>query len=519
MRALTIAGTTTIGALILLSGCASMRIDAESRALTAYLDAEFEEQLAFSPEFQTSLGRKTNYDQLDDRSEAAADAQLEWRRESVAEMEARFDVASLNDDARLSYEIWRYALERAERAAQFRRHDFVFGRYGEHSSIPTFLINNHRVDDAADMEDYNARLRALGPALDQSLERAQLAAEDGIRMPRFDYERTIAEARGLLDGLPFTETEVNSPLFADAKEKINALYDAGEIDDAEADALLSEAEAALLDFAGPAYERVIRWAQADIDNAPSGVVGAIAYPDGEAWYETALALNTTTDMTADEVHELGLSEVARIQAQMEAIKDEVGFEGSLAEFFIFTRTDDQFYLPNTDEGRAEYLARAENIIRTMEARLPDYFGLLPEAPLEVRRVEAFREEDGGAAHYRAAAPDGSRPGTFYSHLSDMRAMPTYHLERVSYHEGLPGHHLQISIARELEDVPTFRTVYGYSAYSEGWGLYSEELAKEMGFYEDPYSEFGQLAGELWRAVRLVVDTGIHAKGWSEEEAV
>ncbi|MBU2098628.1 MAG: DUF885 domain-containing protein, partial [Gammaproteobacteria bacterium] len=194
-------------------------------------------------------------------------------------------------------------------------------------------------------------------------------------------------------------------------------------------------------------------------------------------------------------------------------------DGSLAEFFVFMREDPQFYFPNTDEGRQGYLDLANEYLDAMNEKLPEYFGILPKAGLVVRRVEAFREQDGAAQHYMSGTPDGSRPGVFYAHLSDMRAMPRYQLENISYHEGNPGHHMQISIQQELTGIPRFRTQYGYTAFSEGWGLYTEALGKDMGFYTDPYSDFGRLAGEIWRAIRLVVDTGMHAKQWSEEQAV
>jgi uncharacterized protein (DUF885 family) len=204
---------------------------------------------------------------------------------------------------------------------------------------------------------------------------------------------------------------------------------------------------------------------------------------------------------------------------MEKIKEDVGFEGTLQEFFAFLREDPQFYFPDTDEGREGYLQAARDHIATISARLPDYFGTLPKADLEVKRVEPFREQPGAAQHYFPGTPDGSRPGVYYAHLSDMNAMPKHQLEVVAYHEGNPGHHMQISIAQELESVPKFRTQSFVNAYSEGWGLYAERLAREMGAYEDPYSNFGRLSSEIWRAIRLVVDTGLHAKGWSEQEAV
>jgi len=200
------------------------------------------------------------------------------------------------------------------------------------------------------------------------------------------------------------------------------------------------------------------------------------------------------------------------------VKEQTGFKGTLEEFFVFMRTDKRFYLPNTDAGAAEYVKLADGYLTGMKAKLPEYFGILPKADLVVKRVEPFREQPGGAQHYMAGTPDGSRPGVFYAHLSDMNAMPTYQLENIAYHEGLPGHHMQISIQQELTGLPKFRTQYGYGAYSEGWGLYSEALAKEMGFDVDPYNDFGRLSGEIWRAIRLVVDTGIHSKGWTQEEA-
>jgi uncharacterized protein (DUF885 family) len=228
---------------------------------------------------------------------------------------------------------------------------------------------------------------------------------------------------------------------------------------------------------------------------------------------------TTLPLSADEIHATGRSEVARIQEEMESIKRQVGFEGSLQEFFNFMRENDDFYFDNTDQGRADYLAMADQVLVDVATKLPDYFGLLPKASLEVRRVEAFRESAGGAAHYRKGTPDGSRPGVFYVHLADMRAVAINRLENLAYHEGLPGHHMQRSIQQELTDIPKFRADGGYTAYTEGWGLYAEFLAKEMGGYPDPYSEMGRLSSEIWRSVRLVVDTAIHTKGWSEDQAV
>ena len=250
-------------------------------------------------------------------------------------------------------------------------------------------------------------------------------------------------------------------------------------------------------------------------------LAAGALPDGEAYYAYLIRQYTTReDLTAQQIHQIGLDEVARIHGEMNAIRERVGFEGDLQAFFANVRTAEWNFFPDNDEGAQAYIDASKAAIANIEGQLPNYFGLLPKAALEVRRVEAFREQDGGAQHYREGTPDGSRPGIYYAHLSDMTAYPKNMLEVVAYHEGLPGHHMQISIAQELTGVPTFRTQYGYGAYIEGWGLYAEKLAKEMpATYADPYSDFGRLSSELWRAIRLVVDTGLHSKGWTEAEAI
>ncbi len=252
-------------------------------------------------------------------------------------------------------------------------------------------------------------------------------------------------------------------------------------------------------------------------------MGVSALPDGMSYYNERLANQTTTSLSAEEIHQIGLSEVARLRSEMEAVKAEFGFEGSLEAFFVFlreTKADSRLYYPDTDAGRQGYIDDATAAIEGIKAVLPDYFGILPKADMVVKRVEPFREQAGAAQHYSPSTPDGSRPGVYYAHLSDMTAMPKRELEVIAYHEGLPGHHMQIAIQQELEAVPSFRTQTGFTAYIEGWALYSEWLALEMpGTYTDPLSQFGRLGSEMWRAIRLVVDTGLHAKGWSEEEAV
>jgi uncharacterized protein (DUF885 family) len=494
-------------------------IERETARLNEWLDARYEEELAFSPMEKTFQGRKDDYDKLDDVSEAAEDTQLEWRRGTADELRNMFNYDALTPEAQISYDLWVYQLERAEAALPFRRRGYEFTqRGGAHIQIPQFLINFHRVDEEADMTAYIARLGEAGRLTEQSLERAKLAAGEGVHAPRFAYEAVLVQARAVVTGAPFGG-EGDAPLFADAKAKIDALVANGKIDAARAEELRAAAAAALTDRVKPAYDAVIAWVEADLANTDEVATGVWKLPDGPAFYAERLAAMTTTAMTADEVHELGLSEVARIQGEMEAIRQRVGFDGTLQELFAYVRKDPQFFFPSTDGGREAYLQAARDYLGVIEQRLPEYFGLLPKADLIVKRVEPFREEPGAAQHYFGGTPDGSRPGIYYAHLIDMSSMPKWDMESVAYHEGLPGHHMQISIAQELTGVPKFRTQLGVTAYSEGWGLYAEALAKEMGGYEDPYSDLGRLGNEIWRAVRLVVDTGLHAKRWTEEEAV
>ena len=493
---------------------------AETARINAWFDEQNEERLSFSPIELTMLGRKTQYDEIDQMSIAAQREYLDWFAASVAEMEAGFDYDLLDFEAKTSYDLWKYIYERNRDNFDFFHHEYIFEQMdGAHSFLPVVLLNYHSVASLSDMQAYITRIGGIARALGQQLDWAQSNAERGVRPPRFAYELVIDEAEGLLDGAPFTEGDGDAPLWVDAQAKIQGLVEDVGIDEATAAALREQARAALVNELQPAYQSLVSWLQQDLDNTDAEPQGVHALPDGENYYRQMLSSYTTTDLSAEEIHQIGLQEVERLRAEMEAIKDEVGFEGSMQEFFRFINTDEQFFYPDTDEGRQQFLADSEAYLNDIEAMLPEYFGILPRAELVVRRVEAFREQDGAPAHYYPSSEDGSIPGVYYAHLSDMTANPKYEMESVAYHEGLPGHHMQIAIAQELEAVPDFRGQFFFNAYTEGWGLYSEQLAWEMGQYEDPYSNFGRLSNEMWRAVRLVVDTGLHAMGWSEQQAI
>ncbi len=499
-------------------------IQAETERLNAWFDEQFEAELEYSPIQKTFLGRDSDQDKIDDLSEEAQDAALGRARASLAEMQANFDYDKLTDEAKTSWDISIYQMEQAEAALPFRTNGYVFTQMGGvHTFFPQLLISFHKVEDGEDMENYLSRIGESARAVDQLIAASKRNAATGVRPPYFAFELVIDAAQKIISGAPFDDSGADSDIWADTKRKVATLLENEKIDQARADQLTADIRTALLEKWRPAYERLIAWQKEDQANVSAEAAGVGSLPDGAAFYNERLANQTTTNLTADEIHEIGLSEVARLRSEMEAVRDEFGFEGTLPEFFTFlrdTKDDRRLYYPDTDEGRQGYIDDATAAIEKIKAELPNYFGILPKADLIVKRVEPFREQPGAAQHYFGGTPDGSRPGIYYAHLSDMTAMPKRELEVIAYHEGLPGHHMQISIAQELEGIPTFRTQAGFTAYSEGWGLYSERLAKEMpGTYQDPLSEFGRLGSEIWRAIRLVVDTGLHSKGWTEQQAI
>lgn len=484
-------------------------------ALAALFDRYDKAQLQRSPMLKANRGvRDADYGKWGDFSDARAASDLKQDMAFLAEMRRDFAKAPLSGESRLSYRLFEKMMERRAEAAKYRQLDLVFDQMnGAQSQLPAFLVNIHRVASLSEAEAYVERLRGLGPAIDQLAAIAGKRAKAGAAAPAWVYPHVINDARALLKGAPF-EAGADSSLLADFRGKVMKL----DIGEAEKARLLAEAEAALKESVGPAYRRLIPAMEAQAKlSRPGDGVGRL--PDGAAWYAERLKFHTTTDMTPEQIHQLGLSEVARIQAEMVALMPKLGVKGSLQDLFAYVRSSDALFFPDSEAGRQAYLAQAEAAIAAMQKRLPEAFATLPKAPLMVKRVEAFREKSAGKAFYQQPAPDGSRPGVYYANLYNMREMPKYELEALAFHEGLPGHHLQRSIQTELKDVPSFRKFGGFTAYSEGWGLYSEQLPHEMGMYSDAWQEFGRLKMDLWRAIRLVVDSGMHAKGWSREQAI
>ena len=468
-------------------------------------------QLAMSPVSKAYRGIvDESYGQWNELSDAADAKSQALDIATVSQMRDQFDRASLNTEDRLSYDLFEAKVARSTAAYEFRENYFLFDQMnGLQSFVPSFLINIHRVSDLATAEAYISRLQSADTLIDQAISESAERAAAGVTPPRWVYAYVISDAKNVIKGAPF-EAGDDSPIFADLKEKVGAL----EISDTEKNRLIAAGAAAMVDDMAPAYRRMIAEMERQQANAPTDD-GIWRLPRGAEYYAERLANYTTTDLSADQIHSLGLREVERIHGEMRAIMQTVGFEGTLQEFFAHLRGGDQYFYTT----REAYLADVAKVLGAMEAELPRYFNTLPKAELRVKPVEEFREKSAGKAFYQSPTPDGSRPGTYYVNLYNLRDMSKNELEALAYHEGVPGHHLQRAVQTELGDVPPFRRFGGVTAYTEGWGLYSEELGKDMGFYTDPYSDFGRLGMELWRAARLVVDTGIHHKRWSREQAI
>ncbi|MGV2494662.1 DUF885 domain-containing protein [Pelagerythrobacter aerophilus] len=465
-----------------------------------------EAQLALSPLGKAYRGiRDSDYDDWGDFTDAAEVREQELLQKTAATLRANFDPATLPEQDALSYRLFDAMAKRSATLFPYREYGYIFDQMnGAQSGLPAFLINIHSVADEEQARAYVSRIEGLGPVLDTLIAESRERAANGVMPPDWVYPYVISDIENLLNA-----GEENA-ILVDFAGKAKAL----ELDAAKEAELISAARAAWEDSAAPAYQRLLAEMKRQQANAPTDD-GIWRLPEGAAYYSALLKNYTTTDLTADQIHQIGLDNVARIHGEMRAIMQQVGFEGTLQEFFAHVRTDPRFYY----DTREEYLADVEKHRVAMEAALPQYFSTLPEDPLTVKPVEAFREKSAGKAFYSRPAPDGSRPGTYYVNLYNLKDMSKNELEALFYHEGLPGHHLQLSIQTQLGDVPPFRRFGGVTAYTEGWGLYAEELGKDMGFYTDPYSDFGRLGMELWRACRLVVDTGIHHKRWSREQAI
>lgn len=516
-----LAATTILSAFAAPAAFAQTAAEAtaqtEDQRLAAFFEEIFQRNLKNSPLFQSQLGIKgPDYGKWDDFSDDEAVRQNEETKADLARLRAEFDVSKLSEQSRVSYKIFEYLGERSLRGFPWRFHGYAFSTQQNPVTFPaTFLQNIHRVDDVSDAEAYVSRLNGLGLAMDQFIAGMETAAAKGIVPTSFSFDPVLTDARNVIKGAPYDQSGADSAIWADFKGKVEKLN----ASPAVKKKLLADGEKALTGVVRPGIEKFIARVES-LRPKSVGPNGVWALPDGEAYYKSQIDFWTSEkDLSADAIHKLGLAEVKRIRGEMKKIMKEVGFKGDLPAFFEHLRTDPNNFFPDTEEGRQAYLDQSKAYIDSIYADVGNYFNILPKAPLEVRRVEAWREETAPIAFYNQPTPDGSRPGIYYVNLKNMAEKQKHEMETVAYHEGAPGHHFQIAIQQELEGVPTFQKFAFFGAYIEGWGLYAERLAKEEGRFTDPMQDFGRLQNEMLRAARLVVDTGAHSKKWTREQMI
>ena len=489
----------------------------EDERLATFFDEIFERNVNASPMFQAYQGLKTeDYGRWDDFSDEYAQFVNQQTAADLERLRSEFDYELLSESAKMSYRIFEYNQQRDLRNFEWRFHNYVISPMNDIASdLPTFLQNIHKIENRQDAEAYISRLNGIPEVMQQVVEDLRRAEAIGVIPPMMVYPKVLPGAENVLKGAPFEEAAEDGILLADFRSKLDSI----DLDQEDKDILLNDAANALSGPFRNGYQLLIAELirLQDIADNDHGVWGL---PDGEAFYANRIQNWTTVSRTPDELHELGLAEVARIRAEMQQIMNEIGFEGDLAAFFEYVRTNPENYYENTDEGRQEYIRDATALIDGIYDIADEYFNVLPKAPLEVRRVEPWREASSSTAFYNRPSPDGSRPGIYYINQQNMNAVQKHIMNSLAYHEGAPGHHFQIAIQQELQGIPKFRLYGGYSAYSEGWALYSELLAYEAGLYEGmPMRNFGRLAEEMKRAVRLVVDTGMHHKQWPLEQSI
>ncbi|MDT9600315.1 DUF885 domain-containing protein [Sphingosinicella rhizophila] len=485
--------------------------DADAQ-LDEFFEAIFQRGLDRSPIQQSRLGLYRNQDKWDDLSEAR---RLESHQLAMQDLAAlrHFDAAKLSPQARLSYRMFERFTEESLRNWRWRRHDYAVTQMGGmHTRVPSILLNSHPISTAADAESYIRRLEGVAVLMAQVVEELVRQEAAGIRPPRFVFPLVIEPCENMLKGAPF-EAGADSPVFADFKAKLAE----SAIPASARAALVQRAAGALKEGFAAGYRHLISHLRASEAKADD-VAGVWKLPDGAAYYDAQLQSYTTLPVKAPDIHSLGLVQVARIHDEMRAIMKRTGFAGDLQAFFQHMREDPRFYHDDSDAGRAAYVTEAEKLLAEIRTYQDRMFKVLPKADVVVRPVEAWREKSAPKASYTNPPQDGSRPGIYYINLADMKAQPRYQLPVTLYHETIPGHHIETCIAHEMQGLPKFRRFASIAAFSEGWGLYSERLPKELGLYADPYDDFGRLSLELMRACRLVVDTGIHAMKWTRKQA-
>jgi len=504
--------------VLLLALCGpAQAADTESQRFAAFLDVVYRQLLAAHPQLATEFGGATAEDRWDDLSDGALAADAARVGRNIAGAKSRFDYAKLDAATQLQYRVFLDEQQLLLDRYFWRNHFYALNQIvGLHIDVPEMLTNEQALQTEQDAEAYIRRIRAVRPTFRQLVRHMRAQANRGIYIPKTVYPLLIDQARNTIAGAPYGDGP-DSPIFADFKRRIDLIAMPAE----HKTRLIDAASAALLHDLKPAYTELIRLLEDQAQHSPIDG-GAWQLPDGDAFYAFLVRQFTTTDMTPAQVYEMGLTEVARSHAEITALMTKIGFNGSLRDFMNKVKTDPRNYESDDDAGRAAYLARARGIVAAMQDKVTEVFPQPAPLPLRIVRTESYKEASSPPGFYESGTADGSRPGTVYLNLSNMHVMPLDELEDLLYHEGIPGHHMQISTILVDKSIPQMRKVNEWwqdSAFVEGWGLYAERLGKEMGFYQDPYSEFGLLAGELWRATRLVVDSGLHYKHWTRAQAI
>jgi uncharacterized protein (DUF885 family) len=498
-------------------GGAAVAGQTEDQRLAAFFEGIFQRDLQLSPLLQTELGIKTqDYGKWDDVSDAEAVRRNERVQADLERLRAEFDFNRLSERWQVSYRIFEFLQERALRSFPWRFHGYDFSTTRNAATYrASYLLNFHRVDTLSDAEAYVHRLQGLGRVFAQLLANMNAAAAQGVVPTSFSFDPALHETRALITGAPFDDSGKDSPLLADFRSKLDSLP----IGELQKSRLLGQAVAALQGPVKSGVDALIARMR-QLRPKSHGPNGVWALPNGQNYYRERVEFWTTDQrLTPDEIHEVGLREVARIRDEMQAIMRHIGFKGDLAAFFEFLRRDPANFFPNTDAGRRAYLEQTNGYLGEIYQDVAAYFSLRPRAALEARAVEKWREETAPFAFYERPAMDGSRPGILYVNLKDMANRQKHEMETLAYHEGAPGHHFQVALAQELEGLPSFQRRSFFGAYIEGWACYAELLAKETGRFKDPMQDFGRLQFDMLRASRLVVDSGAHARKWSREQMI
>jgi uncharacterized protein (DUF885 family) len=487
-------------------------------SLNLFYEKVFAQVLFEEPELLSSLGLVEQFGitrhngKLGDESPAHQQRYFDRGKQNLSDLRA-YSVDRQTPSQRLSTHILEWYIDREVEGEKYQWHNYPVNQlFGVQNEFPSFMANQHRLLAPRDCEYYVQRLNALPTKFDQLLESLRVREQKQILPPRFVVEKVLKEMNGFV-AQPAVENILSSS-FNDRAAKIKELTDAQRGD------FQTRVETAVTNQIYPAYQKLIDYFNGILPKTTTDD-GVWKMPDGDAYYAYALRKNTTTTLKPEEVHDLGLREVARIETEMRAILDANEFAGRpVGEALEALGKDPRFQFSNDDKGRTEALAEYTRLITQATERCKELFATLPKAKIEVRRVPEFKQATSAGAYYQGAAMDGTRPGVFYANLRDMSEISKWSMPTLAYHEGVPGHHWQISIAQELKGLPQFRKLIPFTAYQEGWALYTEWLAKEAGWYEgDPFGDLGRLQAELFRAVRLVVDTGIHAKRWPREQAI